>query len=382
MPKSLVVSLLGVSLLMTGCAERGAVEAPVGGAAGPVSDRVAGPAAGPPAPTLGPLRIRESALPSRRQGPIPRHVLEVDADAPVEMDGVVRCILQDSRGRLWVGGEGLYCFDGASATSYLLTDDNGRGVTIKEMVESADGSIWCGTTGGLSRIDGELFASYGEVDGLLSHDVWSLALDAGGKLWIGTIDGVCHYDGATFTQFHLPEAEPDPTRGVTSGAIVHCIEVDLDGRMWFGTNGGAYIYDGATLSGLSEADGLPNDAVNRILADRAGNMWFGTTHGGISRYDGEDFTNFTERGDVVGQEIWSLHEDRAGNIWFSGKRFGVYRYDGAAFVNFTEADGVASPGLMSITDDDRGWVWLGGVNGLFRRKGDGFVQVHRNGPWE
>jgi ligand-binding sensor domain-containing protein len=83
----------------------------------------------------------------------------------------------------------------------------------------------------------------------------------------------------TFSPFALPEAQPDPTRGVTSGKIVHCITVDRKGRVWFGTNGGAYVYDGKTLTNISERDGLPNNAVGSILEDKSGNIWFGTFTG-------------------------------------------------------------------------------------------------------
>ena len=203
--------------------------------------------------------------------------------------------------------------DGKVLTSYDVKDDLGNGVTIKCIVEDKDGNIWCGTTGGITRIDGKSFTSFGEKDGLISRDVWSMAVDANGMIWIGTIEGVCRFDGKTFTAFAIPEAEPDHTRGVTSGKIVHCITVDRKGQVWFGTNGGAYIYDGKALSNISEKDGLPNDAVHNILEDKSGNIWFGTTHKGICRFDGKEFTNFTEEGIVDGKEIWCIHEDRIGN---------------------------------------------------------------------
>ncbi|MGK0302827.1 MAG: ligand-binding sensor domain-containing protein [Planctomycetota bacterium] len=300
---------------------------------------------------------------------------------PAQMGSVVRCVLEDTRGKLWIGGEDLYCHDGASLTCYDVRDDLGRGVTIKAIVEDSKGVLWCGTTGGITKIDGDHFSSFGEQHGLISRDVWSLAMDGEGVLWIGTIDGVCRFDGSTFTPFALPEAEPDLTRGITSRRIVHCIMVDRRERVWFGTNGGAYIYDGSALSNISEQDGLSNDAVHRLLEDRSGNVWFGTTHGGICRFDGEAFSNFTEQGLVEGTEVWCMHEDRSGNVWFSGKQFGAYRYDGKAFTNFDEQQGLATPGLMSILEDGQGRLWLGGVKGLFRFDGESFVRVTSSGPW-
>jgi ligand-binding sensor domain-containing protein len=341
--------------------------------------------------TLGGVNAQETestspATPSTHlNSPKPRSATSEERSAifgaNVKIGGVIRSLFQDSRGGLWIGGEGdLLRKDGEKVTSYDLRDDLGKRVTVKQIVEDKNGAIWCGTTGGITRIDGESFTSFGEKDGLLSHDVWSIAADRNGTLWIGTIDGVCRFDGKTFADFSLPPSKPDPTRGITSESIVHCISVDRRGRVWFGTNGGAYIYNGMDLDHISEKDGLPNDVVYKILEDSSGNMWIGTTHNGICRFDGVAFTNFTADGTVDGKEIWCIHEDSARNIWFSGKHFGVYRYDGKAFTKFGANDGINSPGLMSIAEDAKKQLWLGGVNGIFRFNGESFVHVTKQVP--
>jgi ligand-binding sensor domain-containing protein len=209
-----------------------------------------------------------------------------------------------------------------------------------------------------------------------------MAFDASGVMWIGTIEGVCRFDGKTFTPppFSIPEAQPDPTRGVTSSKFVHCITVDRKGRVWFGTNGGAYVYDGTTLTNISERDGLPNNAVSGILEDKSGNMWFGTVHGGISRFDGKNFTNFTQQGVIEGKETWCMHEGSSGNLWFSAKRSPLYRYDGTAFTKLKEQEEITSL-AFTILEDSRGRLWLSGTNGLFRHDGESFVNVTKDGPW-
>jgi ligand-binding sensor domain-containing protein len=122
-------------------------------------------------------------------------------------------VFQDSRGTLWVGGEGdLFCNDGETLTSYDIKDDRGKGVTIKCIIEDKNGNIWCGTTGGITRIDKKSFRSFGEKDGLISLDVWSMAVDDNGMIWIGTIDGACRFDGKTFTVFDFSRADDHPSR--------------------------------------------------------------------------------------------------------------------------------------------------------------------------
>jgi ligand-binding sensor domain-containing protein len=305
----------------------------------------------------------------------------IDVDPAAEISGVVRVVFQDSRGTIWIGGEcDLFRNDGTILTNYAIKDDQGRGVTIIRIVEDKAGNIWCGTTGGITRIDGKSFTSYGEKDGLIGRRVGCMAVDASGVIWIGTAEGVCRFDGKAFSPFALPEAQPDPTRGVTSGTIVNCITVDRKGRVWFGTNGGAYIYDGKTLTNISERDGLPNNSVTSILEDKSGNIWFGTVHGGISRFDGKAFANFTQQGVVEGREIWCIHEGPSGNMWISAKRSPLYRYDGNAFTKLKEQDEITSL-AFTILEDSRGGLWISGTHGLFRHDGESFVRVTKDGPW-
>ena len=323
------------------------------------------------------VNSNDSAAPHQEQN------LALRLRPSAKIGGVIRAIFEDSDEVLWIGGEGdLFRIDENAVTSYALKDNRGKGVTVKQIVEQTDGTIWCGTTGGITKIEGSSFTSFGEEDGLLHRDVWSLAADKDGMLWIGTIEGVCRFDGDSFSKFELPKSKPDPTRGITSDEIVHCITVDSQQRIWFGTNGGAYRYDGKTLTRISREDGLPGEVVHNIIEDTAGNMWIGTTHHGICRFDGRKSVNFTANGIVEGEEIWCLHEDRTGNIWFSGKHFGVYRYDGTTFDRFDKRDGLDSPGLMCILEDARQRMWLGGVGGLFRYQNGRFTSITENGPWE
>jgi ligand-binding sensor domain-containing protein len=326
--------------------------------------------------------VQDAARSPHTQDVQPRPTsLVIDVDPAAEISGVVRVVFQDSRGTLWIGGEcDLFRNDGTTLTNYAIKDDQGRGVTIIRIVEDKAGNIWCGTTGGITRIDGKSFTSYGEKDGLIGRRVGCMAVDASGVMWIGAAEGVCRFDGKAFSPFALPEAQPDPTRGVTSEKAVNCITVDRKGRVWFGTNRGAYVYDGKTLTNISERDGLPNNAVGNILEDKAGNIWFGTVHGGISRFDGKVFTNFTQQGVVEGKEIWCIHEGPSGNMWFSAKRSPLYRYDGNVFTKLNEQDEITSL-AFTILEDSSGRLWLSGTNGLFRHDGESFVRVTKNGPW-
>ncbi|MGQ0551815.1 MAG: ligand-binding sensor domain-containing protein [Planctomycetota bacterium] len=310
---------------------------------------------------------------------------DADAPAPPPDDPIsqfVRRIHEDRRGHMWIGtnGDGVARWNG-EALEYFSLPQGFSGVAVRGIVEGADGSLWFGTEGGLTKFDGASFTNYTVRDGLVSDDVWCLAFDRRGELWVGTLQGVCRFDGARFTPFELPEAEPDPMVGVTSARMVRSITEDRAGRLWFGTNGGAYVYDGKLLRNYNEADGLSNDNVNSILEDRNGRFWFATQHNGVCYLDGETFTSVTDADGVEGTEVWDLFMDRSGAIWFPVENSGLYRFNGKTFQRYREAEGLTSNAIQCTHQGRDGRLWFGGHRGLFRLEGEAIVAVTRVGPW-
>lgn len=296
-------------------------------------------------------------------------------NSPVsQISGVLRAIYQDKSGKIWFGGqEGIQCYNGTALMYYDLKDEHGHNFTVKCITEDEQGNIWFGHTSGITKFDCSNFTHFSETNGLINNDVWSMAFDRKGTLWIGTLEGVSRFDGKSFIPFDIPEAEADPTRGVTSKRIVHSIIEDKDGKIWFSTNGGAYYYDGTELKNFSEADGLCNNHVYRIIENSQGIMWFATTHNGLCKYDGSSFTQIRTSTAAVG----SIIEDEAGNIWFSLKGEGIYRYDGTNFTKYDQEIGV----IMCLYQDRSGRIWASGFGGAVRLQGDQFVNITRNGPW-
>jgi hypothetical protein len=64
----------------------------------------------------------------------------------------IRFLFQDSKGRLWVGGDRLACFDGARF--YSLTDYGFPAVPSYAVSEDSGGAIWIGAATGIYRYSG------------------------------------------------------------------------------------------------------------------------------------------------------------------------------------------------------------------------------------
>lgn len=133
----------------------------------------------------------------------------------------VRSVLEDSKGRLWIGnnGIGVILHDGRTATNFtqekglgFLGLHGGRTVPLPGDVtdgsptlhrvfsigEDRAGNIWFGTVeSGAWRYDGRSLRNYTAKDGLTSKDIYGIYTDRQGNLWL-TGNGVFKFNGTSF----------------------------------------------------------------------------------------------------------------------------------------------------------------------------------------
>jgi ligand-binding sensor domain-containing protein len=286
--------------------------------------------------------------------------------------GHVRCGLEDKAGNLWFGTteNGLYKYDGKSFRQFLVADGLISN-SINDILEDKDGKIWIGTEVGVCLYDGKTFANIqiplpknlppNKNNFYQKQMVYDIMQDKVGKLWFATIDGVYFYDGKSFTPFIINEA----TNGfLTTNDKVERILEDKAGNIWFGgrTNEGVYRYDGKSVTNLKLNELFQNGPKPKPhnwawpqLQDKNGNLWF-SNWGGAYRYDGKSFTSFTKKDGLPGM-VTRIIEDKKGNLWFGGD--GICRYNGKSFTCFTTKDGLAHPGVWSVLEDKNGNLWVG-----------------------
>lgn len=134
---------------------------------------------------------------------------------------MVRCIAGDRHGRIWIGtdGQGASRLDGATFENFTTASglSNDR---IWEILEDRAGNIWFSTLGaGACRYDGEKFTAFGEAQGLTISNlpcpcgsgtvyakchgpngahVQEFLEDRDGVLWVGCSGGLFRLDGDIF----------------------------------------------------------------------------------------------------------------------------------------------------------------------------------------
>jgi signal transduction histidine kinase/ligand-binding sensor domain-containing protein len=122
----------------------------------------------------------------------------------------------------------------------------------------------------------------------------------------------------------------------------------------------------------TSADGLAQDQVLSVRADRQGFLWFGTMDG-LSRFDGETFRSYGMRNGLSSATVLSLLETSDGTLW-AGTADGLCRFlpDGPPERLFTcqqLGTTVQSRSIGILFEDHRGTLWAGTGDGLYSLTG-------------
>ena len=325
--------------------------------------------------------------------------------------GTINSIAQPPDGYLWLGTEfGMLRFDGVRfvpwqppAGQSLLSNN------IHALLVARDGTLWIGTDRGLaSWKDGRLthydalagsYIGYKLVedhegtiwtqrfvdrfwtlcgiqktrvtchgdDGGAGSGALGLYVDRRGTLWVGTSTGFWRWQPGPPTFHPLPPPQNNGIQGLAE---------DGDGSLLIATTGEIRrLADGRTETRHAFPSALSQSRAARLLRDRDGGLWGGTTtHGLVHMHDG--VTDIFSRFDgLSGDSIVSIFEDREGSIWVSTTD-GLDRFRESAVVSYSVSQGLSNSRVSSVLASSDGSVWVSTYDGLNRWK-DGRMTVYR-----
>jgi len=163
-------------------------------------------------------------------------------------------------------------------------------------------------------------------------------------------------------------AEPRPAKiGIAEGRYTRFAPPTTEAGLRGDREGRAGVGD-VRFTHLTTNDGLSQSAVDAILQDRRGFMWF-ATRDGLNRYDGNAFVVYKNKADdpasLSANQIDDLMEDDQGFLWIATYTGGVNRFDPATerFTRYrhdpTNPNSLISDSVNSIARDNRGFLWFG-----------------------
>ena len=312
------------------------------------------------------------------------------ADAFSLIDNRISALLQDSRGRIWVGScdSGVQLYDPekdrfirmAPGTSEVYARSAGMAPWsacphIRILHEDQWGGIWVGNfNGGLYRFDAaggapRLFAHDPEQpNGLTNNLVWAFFEDSQGRFWLGNMSGGGYKIDPWQKKFQAHFLEEGISAVYESPAE--------PGVIWLGVwEKGVYRWDRRTndyrhfYKTSPAAAGPASDVVFRFFEDKNNNLWLATDNG-LSLLDRNTgrFIHYpitTPNGGAV--SILAIHEDREGVLWLGtwGQGFyafdrsnGTYKHYALPHIGGKEGN-TYNQSVYAVHEDTQGRLWLG-----------------------
>jgi ligand-binding sensor domain-containing protein/two-component sensor histidine kinase len=278
---------------------------------------------------------------------------------PEYLDGSIPIVLSGDRSdNLWLSGtKGVICRSKDGGLRKFDSSDGLPDQVIRALWVGPDGSVWTGSTGGLSRLQGNRFVSSGLGD-RNDSEIRVLYGDREGDLWIGTNSGLNRLRDGKITMYGRTEGMPSD-----EPLTVH---QDRGGDVWVGYNGPGLmdIRDGKPHVYTTE-HGLPSNGINVIRESRNGDLLVGT-RSGLSRMHGAVFTNYLLPDPLDRRGVFDTLEDRHGNLWAAGPG-GVFTMVGGKFENVLPGGPLVNDTAVALSEALDGSIWAGTFgNGLWR----------------
>ncbi|MCO5950107.1 hybrid sensor histidine kinase/response regulator [Mucilaginibacter flavidus] len=321
----------------------------------------------------------------------------------------INCIIQDSRGFMWIGSRnGLNKYDGYKFTRFRYDAKNERTLSnnmITDVAEDSDGNIWVATQSGLNMYNRNMgtFVRYmhsaHNPNSLTNNILNRLAFDHNGKLWIATQNGGLDcFDIHTKTFQHHIHNKADA--GGLADDNVRTVFEDSGHRIWVGTlSGGLSLYNRSDNSFANfpfrEPSGKTTLAANviSIIENNNNELWVGTQDDGLFLFNKttKAFKQYKhddkDANSISSNTIYCLNKDADGKLWIGTENGGLCILDTKTgrFATYThdEVDNNSINGnsIYGICSDRQGNMWLGAFSGgvnLYKKTTASFTLYRHN----
>jgi len=243
-------------------------------------------------------------------------------------------------------------------------DEKAQSVNV--LFEDREGAIWCGTNGGLYRVEqsGDQ-STFHFVDIGMPSQTWgdtaviAITQDRQGALWVGTGSGLYRRRADGRTERYTTE------HGLPANEVRTLLE-DREGQLWVGANHGLCrvvsepdLNRPAVARVYTMKDGLPSNWISSSFQSSDGRLWIGTA-GGLSEFiptvnkGGQVFRSYTATHGLTSLLIMALAEDRDGNLWMGTDTSGAMKMALSGFTTYSEVDGLGGARVFSIFENQAG----------------------------
>ncbi len=258
----------------------------------------------------------------------------------------------------------------------ISIDEGLSSSSVNCIIQDSKGFLWIGTEDGLNRFDGYSFKVFrnrrGDKYSLSNNFIWSLFEDKSGNIWIGTDGGGLNkYDPVTDKFFRFAHDPKDP-KSINSDAV-QCVYQDALGNIYVGTWGqGLNLYDAKSNSFLSfrnnpqDKSTLSNDKVFCVFEDDHNNIWIGTDGGGLNLFDRKSntFKRFTSTSSTLtSNAITCIFQYSSSELYLGTSEGYLIKFNTSDYSSLnlnlkTQQNSPSQNSIWKILDDPQGLIWI------------------------
>jgi signal transduction histidine kinase/ligand-binding sensor domain-containing protein/DNA-binding response OmpR family regulator len=257
-------------------------------------------------------------------------------------------------------------------------------INVNCIIQDSRGFMWIGTRNGLNRYDGYKFIIYRhdpKNENTISNNlITDIIEDHDGNIWIATQSGLNKYqrNTGTFTRYLHDDNNPNSI----SSNIIGRLTFDSNGTLWIGTQTGGLdcldikknVFKHHIHSG-SDANSISDNNVRTVFEDSQHNLWLGSSISGLNLYNKKDntFSGFLYKDPVnkkiSGNNVICIIENNKDQLWIGTQEDGLYLFDkrSKSFTRYTHNENssntISSNTIYSLKKDEDGNLWIGTENG-------------------
>lgn len=252
---------------------------------------------------------------------------------------VVSAFEEDGNGNVYVGtigGSGISLFDRKTRLfkHYNIRSARKKAdnkVSVLTLTRNKNGQLLFGTYKDGMFIFDPATKNYRQImqgsgmNDLNSNSVFCIRQDRSGKLWVGTNGNGLNVMDQQFNVIarYTPNPQLPNDRLLPLNGYIRDILEDRQGRIWIATHGGGIAVftprNGEFTIYNTRNSKIPNDKIPTLHLDKNGNIWVGTFGNGVAMLNPQtnQFTCFSEANGLQNNSVYKILEDKEGHIWVS-----------------------------------------------------------------
>ena len=291
----------------------------------------------------------------------------------------IRNILQDGTGQLWVvnSEHKLYTLDrnNSNLTQFIFNDPLHN--YVYDIMEDKDGLLWFGMLNTLCRYNPKnKQTKYYIIDTdnqkkVNNYNALKIFKDKNNDMWVVTFNRLSHFDreNQTFIHYIIPNNKMN---------MIYDVYPDIDNIFWFATDNGLWRFNLIQqtwkfyYNDSKNSKSLSNNTIFSILTDPRNSdryLWLGTAGGGLNRFDKktDEFIFYCKENGLPNNFIYGILADKENNLWLSTNH-GLSRFNpqNETFRNYDFFDGLQNNEFnsQSYFKSANGEMFFGGINGI------------------